>query len=178
MLVFVAAIAGAVLTWAVLSAVGSPAPSGSAARPATGSSGGTSGVIERVVDGDTVVVALDGRRERVRLLNINTPETVAENKPVECLGPEASAFTKGLLPSGAPVRLAYDVERKDQYGRLLAAVYTADGRNVSVEVARQGLAFAVTFGANRRFRPVVQAAMEEAKRAQRGLFDPRGPCPH
>jgi micrococcal nuclease len=133
-------------------------------------------VVERVVDGDTVIVDLDGERTRVRLLNIDTPESVAEDRPVECLGPEASEFLKDLLAPGDDVTLAYDAERFDRYDRMLAAAYTSDGRNVSVELARAGLAEAITVGPNDRFRPDVQAAMEEAKRADRGLWDPDGPC--
>jgi micrococcal nuclease len=173
-----AAVAGGAIVWAVLAgAHNSPAPVSSPAGARTPAAvAGTPAEIERVVDGDTVVVLLDGRRERVRLLNIDTPETVAEDRPVECLGPEASEFTKHLLPPGTEVTLAFDIERRDQYGRMLAAVYTADGENVNVKIAREGLAYAVTFGENDRFRPLVQAAMEEARDAHRGLFDPTGPC--
>jgi micrococcal nuclease len=137
---------------------------------------GPAAIVERVVDGDTVIVDLDGERTRVRLLNIDTPESVAEDRPVECLGPEASEFLEDLLPPGDEVTLAYDVERFDRYDRMLAAAFTADGRNASVEIARAGLAEAITVGPNERFRPDVQAAMEEAQRADRGLWDPNGPC--
>jgi micrococcal nuclease len=138
--------------------------------------GEATAVVERVVDGDTVIVDLDGDRTRVRLLNVDTPESVAEDQPVECLGPEASEFLKGLLPPGDVIALAFDVERFDRYDRMLAAAFTDDGRNVSVELARAGLAEAITVGPNDRFRPEVQAAMEEAQREDRGLWDPNGPC--
>jgi micrococcal nuclease len=150
-------------------------PGGTASSPPAGADT-TTAVVERVVDGDTVIVHIDGERTRVRLLNIDTPESVAEDRPVECLGQEASDFTKDLLAPGDEVTLAYDVERFDRYDRTLAAAFTADGRNVSVEVARAGLAEAITVGPNDRFRPDVQAAMEEAQRADRGLWDPDGPC--
>ncbi len=140
------------------------------------SDAGPTAVVERVVDGDTVIVDLDGERTRVRLLNVDTPESVAEDRPVECLGPEASEFLHELLPEGAQVTLAYDEERVDRYDRTLAVVITDDGRNASVELARAGLAEAITVGPNDRFRPDVQAAMEEAQRADRGLWDPSGPC--
>jgi micrococcal nuclease len=146
------------------------------ASPSPSSAAGPTAVVERVVDGDTVIVDLDGERTRVRLLNVDTPESVAEDRPVECLGPEASQFLKELLPEGAEVTLAYDEERVDRYDRTLAAVMTDDGRNASVELARAGLAEAITVGPNDRFRPDVQAAMEEAQRADRGLWDPSGPC--
>src|SRR5215212_5435625 len=63
----------------------------------------------RVVDGDTVVVDIDGQHETVRLIGIDTPETVKPDSPVECFGPEASAFTKHLLPTGTALRLVRDV---------------------------------------------------------------------
>ena len=137
---------------------------------------GTPAVVERVVDGDTIVAEMDGERERVRLLNIDTPESVAEDRPIECLGPEAAEFVGDLLAPGEEVRLVFDVERRDDFGRLLAAVYTEDGENVNVEIARAGLAEAITVGGNDRFRALVQAAMEEARDAERGLWDPNGPC--
>ncbi len=144
--------------------------------PSAGQAEGTPAVVERVVDGDTVIVDLDGERQRVRLLNIDTPESVAEDRPVECLGPEASELAADLLPAGAEVTLVFDEDRFDDYDRMLAAVYTEDGRNVSVELARAGLAEAITVQPNDRFRPEVQEAMEEAQDANRGLWDPSLPC--
>ena len=64
--------------------------------------------VVRVVDGDTIDVTVDGTEERVRLIGIDTPETVKPNTPVECFGPEASAHTKELLPAGTPVYLERD----------------------------------------------------------------------
>ena len=84
-------------------------------------------VVTRVVDGDTIDVAIGGRDERVRLLGIDTPEVhVAEGAAPECFGPEASAFTGDLLPDGHRVRLERDVVGRDDYGRLLAYVYLVD----------------------------------------------------
>src|SRR5688572_15108168 len=65
----------------------------------------TNASLVKVVDGDTVVVDIDGQRQTVRLIGIDTPETVKPNSPVECFGPEASAFTEQLLPVGTPLRL-------------------------------------------------------------------------
>lgn len=62
-------------------------------------------VVDRVVDGDTVDVRFDGRLERVRLLNVDTPETVDPDRPVECLGEEATEFLTELLPPGTEVTL-------------------------------------------------------------------------
>ena len=84
-----------------------------------GASPPASGRVERVVDGDTFVLA---GGERVRLLGIDTPETVDPDRPVGCFGPQASAFAKHLL-TGRWVRLVYDRQLRDRYGRLLAYVY-------------------------------------------------------
>ena len=89
-----------------------------------------SATVTRVIDGDTIVVALGGHDERVRLIGIDTPETVSPVKPVQCYGKQASNHTKALLPPGTAVRLVRDVEARDVYGRLLAYVYRAIRRPV------------------------------------------------
>lgn len=146
-------------------------------QPGADSDGnGSTGVVDRVVDGDTVIIDIDGEQVRVRMLNIDTPESVTPDQPIECLGPEASAFTRAILPEGENVTLQFDVERTDQYGRTLAAILTEHGENVSVELARAGLARPVTFGANDRFRPAVDDAVDEARGMRVGLFDPDNGC--
>lgn len=91
--------------------------------------------LERVVDGDTLLLANDAR---VRLLGIDTPETVRPGHPVEPWGPEASAFTKAFV-SGGRVRIALDRERIDRYGRFLAYVWV-DEKLLNEELLRVGLA--------------------------------------
>ncbi len=86
--------------------------------------------IVRVVDGDTVVATVGGRSDRVRLIGVDTPETVSPSKPVQCYGPQASTHLKELLPKGTAVRLVTDVETHDVYGRLLAYVYRQRDRVV------------------------------------------------
>ena len=80
--------------------------------------------VERVVDGDTLVLSKLGR---VRMIGMNTPETVApaqrQGAPAQCYGPEASAATKALLPAGTAVRIETDAAPEDKYGRTLAYVY-------------------------------------------------------
>ena len=75
-----------------------------------------------VVDGDTVVVDIAGQQETLRLIGVDTPETVDPDQPPECFGAEASAHTKALLPEGTEVRLTRDVEARDRYDRLLVYV--------------------------------------------------------
>ena len=73
-------------------------------------------VVKRVIDGDTIVVHLGGRDERVRLIGIDTPETVDPRKPVQCFGKEASKRMGELLPVGTQVTLERDAELRDRYG--------------------------------------------------------------
>jgi micrococcal nuclease len=86
--------------------------------------------VERVVDGDTLRVSVDGRSRAVRLLGVDTPETHRPGTPVECGGPQASANMRALAPPGTPVRLFSDPgqDRLDRYGRLLAYVRLPSGR--------------------------------------------------
>ena len=81
--------------------------------------------VMRVIDGDTIEVRIGGHEEDVRLIGVDTPETVKPDTPVQCFGERASHFTKRRL-SGQRVRLIFGVERRDIYGRLLAYVYLAD----------------------------------------------------
>ena len=96
--------------------------------------------VKRVVDGDTIVLE---NGERVRLIGVDTPETVHPNKPVQYFGKEASAFTKNMV-EGKKVKLEYDWQRKDRYGRTLAYVYLEDGTHLNAEIIKQGFGFAYT----------------------------------
>jgi micrococcal nuclease len=96
--------------------------------------------VKRVVDGDTLLL-LNG--ERVRLIGVDTPETVDPRRPVQYFGKEASAFTRKLA-EGQLVRLEYDWDTIDKYGRTLAYVYLADGRMLNSEIIKQGYGHAYT----------------------------------
>ncbi len=101
---------------------------------------GAATVIE-VVDGDTVVVDIGGQQETLRLIGVDTPETVHPDQPPECWGAEASAHTGELLPEGTAVRLTRDVEARDRYDRLLAYVERADdGLFVNLDLVAGGWA--------------------------------------
>lgn len=129
--------------------------------------------VESIADGDTIRVTLDGVSTPVRLLNIDTPETVHPSKPVQCQGPEATAALKSMIRPGDTVVLQYDDVLLDRYDRLLAAVF-ADGRLVNAEMARLGLGEPVVFDGNVRFLPEVEAAWEQARADGVGLFS--GEC--
>ena len=127
-----------------------------------------SAVVTRVVDGDTIEVWLDGRTEDVRYIGVDTPETVKPGAPVDCFGPQASAFNHRLV-EGKRVRLVFDVELRDVYGRLLAYVYLGD-RFVSAELVRRGLARTLTIPPDDRFAGQLKRLEIAAARAGRGLW--------
>lgn len=134
---------------------------------------GTPGLatVVRVVDGDTVVLSFDGRDERVRLIGIDTPESVDPNRPVECLGPEASAFTKSLLPDGTKVIVERDVEARDDYGRLLGYITRLDdGMFVNLEIVRRGFAQPLTIPPNVAYSKDFVAAASHARDDNLGLW--------
>jgi len=82
------------------------------------------GTVTRVVDGDTVDVRVDAKVERIRIIGLDTPETVDPRKAVQCFGREASAHAKELLPLGTVVTLESDPtqDSRDRYGRMLAFI--------------------------------------------------------
>jgi endonuclease YncB( thermonuclease family) len=126
--------------------------------------------VTRVVDGDTLI--LHGG-ERVRLIGVDTPETVHPRKPVQCFGREASKFTKRLA-QGRTVRLEFDqanahVLHRDKYQRTLAYVYLANGLLINREIIRQGYGHAYTRYPF-RYLEDFRAAEREARQNGRGLW--------
>ena len=145
------------------------------------SGGGTAGApgraeVVRVVDGDTIVVDVGGVEERVRLIGIDTPESVDPRSPVDCFGPEASRAAQALLPEGTEVQLVRDVEARDRYDRLLAYVYKVDdGTFVNRALAEQGFAEVATFPPNVAHTEELVAAVASAREQDRGLWGACGP---
>jgi len=124
-----------------------------------------------VTDGDTVGVEIDGVEERVRLIGIDTPETKKPNTPVQCFGPEATAFTKSLLPDGTALYVERDVEARDVYGRLLAYIYrSADGMFVNMEIIGQGYARPLTIPPNVAHADEFVVAARNAEATNVGLW--------
>src|SRR4051794_4486124 len=142
---------------------------GSTGQPQAGEPAGGAKVV-RVVDGDTIVVQISGKSERVRFIGIDTPESVKPGTPVQCFAHEASDHTKQLLPAGSSVRLERDVEARDRYDRLLAYVYRDDGLFVNLALVHDGFAVTDTIPPNvAHVDDFVQAAAD-ARRANRGLW--------
>ncbi len=126
--------------------------------------------VSRVVDGDTVEVspAIKGV-EDVRLIGVDTPETVDPSEDVEPYGPEASAFTTTEL-TGKTVNIEFDVERTDQYDRLLAYVYTNDSM-FNTDLVEKGYAQAYPYPPNTKYEARFAAAQAQAKKRTSGFGD-------
>jgi len=121
--------------------------------------------VKRVIDGDTIVLS---NNERVRYIGINTPEVSHPKKPVEWMGREATAFNKKLVEHKY-VRLEYDVDLRDKYGRLLAYVFV-DNTHVNAELVRMGYAQVYTVPPNVKYTDLFLSIQREARQAKKGLW--------
>ncbi|HAR6464097.1 TPA: thermonuclease family protein [Staphylococcus pseudintermedius] len=130
---------------------------------------GESYLVKRVIDGDTVIIDKDGHDERVRLIGVDTPETVKPNTPVQPYGKAASNFTKKHL-TNQRVRLEYDREPKDKYGRTLAYVWLGD-EMFNVKLAKEGLARAKFYPPNDKYRILIEQAQKEAQKKQLNIWE-------
>lgn len=133
--------------------------------------------VTRVVDGDTIEVKDEtGKLSKVRLIGINTPETVDPRKTVQCFGKEASNRTKTLL-MGQIVNLKADPtqDNSDKYGRILRYVFLSDGTDVNLSLIRDGYAYEYTYRTPYQHQIAYKAAQIEARTAERGLWAP-GTC--
>jgi len=131
----------------------------------------TEAEVVRVIDGDTIEVSIDGEIYKVRYIGIDTPETVHPEKPVEWMGPEASAANKELV-GGKTVYLEKDVSETDKYGRLLRYVFLADGTFVNAELVRLGYAQVSTYPPDVKYQDLFLEMQREAREAERGLWGP------
>lgn len=127
--------------------------------------------VERVVDGDTIEVLIGSRQETVRLIGIDTPESVAPTRPVQCFGKEASLHLEAMLPSGTEITLIRDVEARDVYQRLLGYVVRShDGLFVNLELVEAGFAAVLNYPPNDHYAGVLARAEADAVAAGRGLW--------
>ncbi len=127
--------------------------------------------IIKVVDGDTISVSMNGKTETLRLIGINTPETVDPRKPVECFGKEASNKAKSIL-EGQSVRLEADPSQgeRDKYNRLLRYVFLLDGTFFNKSMIQQGYAYEYTYNTPYKYQADFKTAELEARTAKRGLW--------
>lgn len=136
-------------------------------------------VVKRVVDGDTVILA-DGRK--VRMIGIDTPESRNNRKlkrdmekmrkdadTIIALGKRSAQFTRSLT-EGKRVRLEFDIEKQDRYGRTLAYLYTEGGTFVNAEIIKEGYAQTLTVPPNIKYKALFAQLQREARAAERGLW--------
>ena len=129
--------------------------------------------VTRVVDGDTIWVDNNGQRLKIRMIGLDTPETVDPRKPVRCFGREASAQAKTIL-GGQSVYLETDPSQDsiDKYGRTLAYVWTESGRLFNLDMITDGYAFEYTYDLPYRYQQDFKAAENDARTQERGLWSP------
>lgn len=130
--------------------------------------------VTKVVDGDTIWVRAGGDRVKVRLIGMDTAETVAPGEPVGCFGPEATSEAQRLL-AGASVYLELDPSQGqyDVYDRLLAYAWLEDGRLFNLEMIRGGFAIEYTYDDPYAYQAEFQAAQGEAEETQAGMWSPQ-----
>lgn len=128
-------------------------------------------LVTKVSDGDTFwVTHPSGKKEKIRLIGINTPEARNTGRTeVEYFGKEASAYAKQLLLN-KQVRLEFDVQKYDRYKRTLAYAYLPSGTMVNALLVKEGYARAATYPPNVRYQETFQNLEKEARRAKRGLW--------
>lgn len=133
----------------------------------------TNAMVERVVDGDTLQVRFDiGDTATIRLLGVNTPETVDPRRTVECFGKEASAFTRDQL-EGKLIRLDADpqADERDKYGRLLRNLTLEDGTDFNAKLVAEGYAHAyLSFPLDPARKKQLSNLEAAAKEAKKGLW--------
>ncbi len=136
----------------------------------------TSYPIIHIIDGDTIVVDRNGVTEKVRLIGVNTPETVDPRKKVECFGKEASRFVAGIL-TGISVSLEVDASQgdRDRYGRLLRYVYLPDDTLLNKTIIAEGYGYEYTYGVPYRYVNEFKDAERTAQKLEKGLWA-KGVC--
>lgn len=170
-----------VLAWLVVlqkqpARLPSATPSPSPTAPAATVSGDTTTLypVVQIVDGDTIKVEVDGVRDTVRLVGINTPESVDPRRPVECLSREATVFLQSLLMNNL-VSLETDAAQsnRDRYGRLLRFVFLPDGTDAGLKMIQEGYAHEALYSSKpHKYRQAYVDAQNAAIAAQRGLWNP------
>lgn len=129
-----------------------------------------SATVTKIIDGDTLEVVIGDQTERIRLLGIDTPESVSTNTPEQCFGVEASLALKGLVREGDPIILSADVERRDRYGRMLVYAHTSDGVFINHWLLAGGFADVLIYEPNIAMRSEFTATRNLARSNSAGLW--------
>ncbi len=140
-----------------------PAPVASQGDPA-------SVQVVRVIDGDTIrVCCVFGDQVTVRYIGVDTPETHHPMRGVEPFGKEASEANRKRV-DGKTVRMEFDVQQFDKYGRILAYIYLEDGTFVNAWLVEHGYAMVMTFPPNVKYEALFLRLQREAREGKRGLW--------
>ncbi|MCW1250548.1 thermonuclease family protein [Acaricomes phytoseiuli] len=129
--------------------------------------------VVRVVDGDTLIVNLAGRNERVRFIGINAPELARDGKESECYGPQAAEYLSNLLPPHTQIKIESDpaTHDRDRYDRLLRTVFLPYGQNLSVLLTATGHAKTYLYNnTSTRYETQIVTAEQQAKTSKQGLW--------
>lgn len=128
-------------------------------------------MVTQVVDGDTIKVNIDGKKETIRMIGLDTPETKDPRKPVQCFGREASNRATELLKN-KKVRLERDETQadRDKYNRLLRYVYTEDGTFFNQHMIAEGYALEYTYGTPYKYQAQFRQSQSQVKSEQKGLW--------
>lgn len=129
--------------------------------------------VASVVDGDTFKVTIDGKTETLRLIGLDTSETVDPRKPVQCFGVEASNRAKALL-TGKKVKLEGDSTQgeRDKYGRLLRYAWLEDGTFFNKQMIADGYAYEYTYNSPYKYQAEFKQAQKDAQAGNKGLWSP------
>lgn len=126
--------------------------------------------VEKVNDGDTITAIVENRYEKIRLIGIDTPEM--GQRP---WGRKAKEYLEGLVDSSSQtLTIQYDIELKDKYGRMLAYIWTKDGRLINEELLRKGYAVLFTFPPNVKYVDRFISAQKEAQDKKLGIWGKNG----
>ncbi|QII10011.1 thermonuclease [Candidatus Kuenenia stuttgartiensis] len=141
-------------------------------------------IIVRIIDGDTLKINYKGNEESVRLIGVDTPESKANKKAqkdaertgqdistITAMGKASANFTRGLAKPGDAVRVEFDVQPKDKYGRLLAYIYLANGKMLNEELVKAGYATIMTYPPNVKYQERFLKAYREARESRKGLWE-------
>jgi len=137
----------------------------------------------QIVDGDTLAIQRNGRKEKIRLIGIDAPESSVNNKTkkdaargngdmdtITKMGKEATRFVKRIVKPGDSVTIEFDKQTRDKYGRLLGYVYLSNGRMLNEEIVKAGYANLLTYPPNVKYQDRFLKAHREARENNRGLW--------
>ena len=124
-------------------------------------------MVVKVIDGDTLKISHEGSNVNVRLIGINAPENNTT------IGKEATNYTKTLVRPGDRIRIEFDIQQRDKYGRLLGYVYLPGGKMLNEEIVKSGFANSMTIPPNVKHSNLFFKSYKEAKRNNKGLWGKR-----